>query len=225
MNETVCIVEDDANISEIESFALKSAGLNPFTFETGKELFESIHGKKPSLIILDIMLPGEDGIEILKKLKLSFDYSSIPVIMVSAKSSEIEKVKCLDIGADDYITKPFGVMELSARVKAVLRRSGPEKADTIISGPIVLDLSKRKAFANGESVELTYKEFELLKLLCENEGRVISREIIMDSVWGENFIGESRTIDMHVKTLRQKLKEASSGIKTVRNIGYKADWT
>lgn len=221
----IYIIEDDANISEIEQFALKSGGFDSACFETGELFRKACERRMPDAVLLDLMLPSEDGLTVLKKLRASG--MCMPVITVSAKSSEIDKVKCLDAGADDYITKPFGVMELVARLNAVLRRNHTVSCDThmLESGIIKLDLDKRAAFVSGKQCELTYKEFELLKLLCENEGKVMTRDIMMDRVWGESFIGESRTVDMHIKTLRQKLLEAGSAIKTVRNVGYMLDWS
>ena len=217
----IYIVEDDTNIREIESYALKNSGYTVCEFECAKDFYKKTAMKIPDLILLDIMLPDEDGINIVKKLRSNTETKKIPVIMVTAKTSEIDKVKGLDSGADDYITKPFGVMELISRVKALLRRSGSEQEDKYLkTGNISLDMEKRMACVNDMACELTYKEFELLKLLVKNTGIVLKRDVIMEKVWGVEFEGESRTLDMHIKTLRHKLLDAGSRIKTVRNVGY-----
>lgn len=217
----VYIVEDDNNISEIESFALKNSGYITEVFETGKIFFKHLQNKKPDIVLLDIMLPDMDGLEILKKMKNTSDYKKIPVIMVTAKTTEIDKVKGLDLGADDYISKPFGIMELISRVKALLRRTLNLEEEKVLSyESVVMDVEKRAVYVNNDAVELTYKEFELLKLLLQNSGIVLRREVIMDRVWGTEFEGESRTLDMHIKTLRQKLGDGGAIIKTIRNVGY-----
>jgi two-component system alkaline phosphatase synthesis response regulator PhoP len=217
----VYIVEDDNNISEIESFALKNSGYITEVFETGKIFFKHLQNKKPDIVLLDIMLPDIDGLEILKKMKNTPDYKKIPVIMVTAKTTEIDKVKGLDLGADDYISKPFGIMELISRVKALLRRTLNLEEEKVLSyESVVMDVEKRAVYVNNDAVELTYKEFELLKLLLQNSGIVLRREVIMDRVWGTEFEGESRTLDMHIKTLRQKLGDGGAIIKTIRNVGY-----
>lgn len=219
----IYIVEDDRNIQEIELFALKNSGYQAAGFETAKAFFGALDTKLPELILLDIMLPDEDGISILKKLRVRPDTMKIPVILVTAKETELDKVKGLDAGADDYITKPFGVMEMVARVKALLRRSSGRDEMLLTCGDVTLDREKRMAFVGGRPVELTFKEFELLKLLMKNHGIVISRDVIMERVWDSNFEGESRTIDVHVRSLRQKLGESGALIKTIRNVGYMAD--
>ena len=218
----IYIVEDDKNIREIETFALKNAGYQVEDFECAGDFYERLEEKLPSLILLDIMLPDEDGLEIVRKLRARSGCKQIPILMVTAKTTEIDKVKGLDIGADDYMTKPFGVMELISRVKALLRRSmGNTENEKFLSlGSVVLDGEKHAVYVNNEPCELTYKEYELLKLLMINAGIVTSRDQILEKVWGTDFEGESRTLDMHIKTLRQKLKEAGSLIKTVRNVGY-----
>ena len=217
----VYIVEDDNNISEIESFALKNSGYITEVFETGKIFFKHLQNKKPDIVLLDIMLPDMDGLEILKKMKNTPDYKKIPVIMVTAKTTEIDKVKGLDLGADDYISKPFGIMELISRVKALLRRTLNLEEEKVLSyESVVMDVEKRAVYVNNDAVELTYKEFELLKLLLQNSGIVLRREVIMDRVWGTEFEGESRTLDMHIKTLRRKLGDGGAIIKTIRNVGY-----
>lgn len=217
----VYIVEDDNNISEIESFALKNSGYITEVFETGKIFFKHLQNKKPDIVLLDIMLPDMDGLEILRKMRNTPDYKKIPVIMVTAKTTEIDKVKGLDLGADDYISKPFGIMELISRVKALLRRTLNLEEEKVLSYEnVVMDVEKRAVYVDNEPVELTYKEFELLKLLLQNSGIVLRREVIMDRVWGTEFEGESRTLDMHIKTLRQKLGNGGAIIKTIRNVGY-----
>ena len=221
----IYIVEDDRNIQEIELFALKNSGYQAAGFETAKEFYKALAERLPELILLDIMLPDEDGMSILKRLRSRADTQKIPVIMVTAKSSELDKVKGLDGGADDYIAKPFGVMEMIARVKALLRRSGGAGENLLVCGHVMLDSEKRMVYVDGKPVELTYKEFELLKLLMKNHGIVISRDVIMERVWDSSFEGESRTIDVHVRTLRQKLGEGGSLIRTIRNVGYMADST
>lgn len=217
----IYIVEDDQNIREIESFALKNSGYSVADFECAKDFYHQVAEKVPDCILLDIMLPDEDGLEIVRKLRSIPDTKKVPIIMVTAKTTEIDKVKGLDIGADDYITKPFGVMELISRVKALLRRSMNIEDEKFLStGDIFLDGEKHMVYVQDEPCDLTYKEYELLKLLIQNQGIVMSRDIIMERVWGINFEGESRTLDVHIKTLRQKLKSAGSLIKTVRNVGY-----
>lgn len=219
----IYIVEDDRNIQEIELFALKNSGYAAEGFETAKAFWQALEAKTPELIMLDIMLPDEDGLQILGKLRKRADTRRIPVILVTAKSSEIDRVKGLDAGADDYICKPFGVMEMIARVKALLRRSGAEQESLLICGDVVLDREKRTVIAHGEPVETTYKEFELLALLMKNHGIVISRDVIMERVWESSFEGESRTIDVHVRSLRAKLGSSGALIKTIRNVGYMFD--
>ncbi len=220
----IYIVEDDVNIREIERYALKNSGFEVQEFECGKELHKAIARQVPNLILLDIMLPNEDGLDILTELRSKKATKKVPIIMVTAKTTELDKVKGLDLGADDYMTKPFGVMELISRVKALLRRT-EDIAETpvLTNGEIVIDMDKRSVKVNGSSCELTYKEFELLKMLLLNRGIVLTRDKIMDQVWGFEYEGESRTVDMHIKTLRQKLGTAGSSIKTVRNVGYMID--
>lgn len=220
----IYVVEDDRNIREIESFSLKNSGYTVESFACAKEFFQQLEVPFPNLILLDVMLPDEDGLSIVKKLRSRSETKKIPIILVTAKTSELDKVKGLDIGADDYITKPFGVMELISRVKAMLRRSMDgeegEEASPIRIGDILMDRGRHKVSVKGEACELTYKEYELLKLLICNAGMVMTRDVIMERVWGIDFEGESRTLDMHIKTLRQKLREAGGCIKTVRNVGY-----
>lgn len=220
----IYIVEDDPDMGEIESYALKNAGYDVELFTNGEEFYDALKSKTPSLIILDIMLENESGIDILVNIRSQESNIGIPVIFVTAKNSEIEKVKVLDAGADDYITKPFGVMELTSRVKAVLRRfniTEVQKKKLLCCDKITLDESKREVTTEEKICVLTYKEFELLRYLILNKGIVLSRDKIMEKVWGFDFQGESRTVDMHIKTLRQKLGETGNVIKTVRNVGYK----
>lgn len=218
----IYVVEDDRNIQEIETFALTNAGYRVEGFECAGDFYKGLERELPDLVLLDIMLPDEDGLSIVKKLRTRQETVTVPIIMVTAKTTEIDKVKGLDIGADDYMTKPFGVMELISRVKAMLRRSAkPEEREKILKlGNVLLDREKHAVYVNDTPCELTYKEYELLKLLMVNAGIVTTRQVILDRVWGIDFEGESRTLDMHIKTLRQKLKEEGSLIKTVRNVGY-----
>ena len=218
----IYVVEDDKNIREIETFALTNTGYDVEGFECAKDFYDKLENKLPDLVLLDVMLPDEDGLEVIKKLRARADTKTTPILMVTAKTTELDKVKGLDLGADDYMTKPFGIMELISRVKALLRRSmSRENREKILRlGEIVLDREKRIVYVSDEICELTYKEYELLKLLMSNAGIVTTRDVILDRVWGTDFEGESRTLDMHIKTLRQKLKDAGSMIKTVRNVGY-----
>lgn len=218
---TIYIVEDDVNIREIETFALKNSGYNVFDFECAKDFNKKLDENMPDLILLDIMLPDMDGLSILKNLRNCVETKNIPVILVSAKTSEMDRVKGLDIGADDYLCKPFGVMELISRVKALLRRSTSSENQKFLSiHDIFMNDEKRSVYVKDQVIELTYKEYELLKLLMINNGIVLTRETLMEKVWGTDFEGESRTLDMHIKTLRQKLKDAGNYIKTIRNVGY-----
>ena len=219
--QTIYIVEDDVNIREIERYALKNSGYEVEEFESGADFFKRMEQRMPNLVILDIMLPGEDGMDILAKLRADKRTSKLPVIMVTAKTTELDKVKGLDSGADDYITKPFGVMELISRVKALLRRTTDVNTEAQMKyGDILLDTDKHAVSVCGNPCELTYQEYELLKYLITNKGIVLSRDKLMSQVWGFAFEGETRTVDAHIKTLRQKLGEAGSCIKTVRNVGY-----
>lgn len=217
----IYVVEDDVNIQEIEMFALKNSGYRVEGFGNAKDFFAKLSEKTPDLILLDVMLPDLDGLSILKKVRTVPDTKKTPVIFVSAKTSEIDKVKGLDMGADDYLAKPFGVMELISRVKALLRRTSRINEDSqLIHEDILMDMDKHAVTVAGQLCELTFKEFELLKYLMLNQGIVLSRDKIMDQVWGFEYEGESRTVDMHIKTLRQKLGAAGGCIKTVRNVGY-----
>ena len=220
----IYVVEDDVNIREIECFALKNSGYTIEDFECAKDFYIKVRERVPDLVLLDIMLPDEDGLEIVKKLRKKAETRRLPIILVTAKTSEMDKVKGLDIGADDYLTKPFGVMVLISRTKALLRRSQNMSEEKFLTlGDIVLDDEKRMVYINEKPCDLTYKEFELLKMLLQNAGIVIPREEIMVRVWGMDYEGESRTLDMHIKTLRQKLGESGSRIKTVRNVGYRME--
>jgi len=221
--QKIFIVEDDDSIRDMILYALPSAGFEAEGFADGEAFYAGLRKGLPSLVLLDIMLPGEDGISILKKLRSSGKQKPVPVIMLTAKGSELDRIKGLDLGADDYITKPFSVMEVISRVKAVLRRSEgvPEKPDEIRIGDVTLYNGRRVVFVGAEEVRLTYKEFELLYYLMINEGIVLSRNKLLEQVWGFDYDGESRTVDMHVKSLRQKLGESGNLIKTVRNVGYK----
>ncbi len=220
MPETIVIVEDDESIREMLRYYFHSVGYEVGCFPSGEAYFENEGNLDPSLFILDIMLPGMDGLEILRRLRVSSRLSDVPVLMLTARTSEIDKVKGLETGADDYMVKPFGIMELQARVKALLRRAGRPRAETVLTcGDLVIDPAAREVRKNGVPVELTYKEFELLRLLCSRRGTVLTRDDILQAVWDYDFAGETRTVDMHVKTLRQKLGEGY--IQTVRGVGYK----
>ena len=212
-------VEDDKNILEIEMFALKNSGYQVDGFECARDFYKKLDEKLPDLVLLDVMLPDEDGLEIVGKLRRRPDAKKVPIIMVTAKTTEIDKVKGRDMGADDFLTKPFGVMELIARVKAILRRT-MDNEKFLSLGDVFLDDEKHMVYVKDQPCSLTFKEYELLKLLLHNAGVVVTREIILERVWGIDFEGESRTLDMHIRTLRQKLGDAGSMIRTVRNVGY-----
>lgn len=222
---TIYCVEDDNGIRELISCALRSGGYGVKAFPMAKPFYEELETNQPSLILLDIMLPNEDGLSVLSKLKADPKYKDIPVIMLTAKSSEIDKVSGLELGADDYITKPFGVMEMLSRIKAVLRRTARQEDDSevLTIREVSLDVSKRIVTVNGQEVALTYREFELLMYLMRHVSIAVSRDKLMERVWGYEFAGETRTVDMHIKTIRQKLEAAGCTdlIKTVRGVGYK----
>lgn len=224
---TVFIVEDDENIRELVLYALRSAGFTVSGFESGFEFWNSIKMHTPDAVLLDIMLPDEDGISLLKKIRAHSVLQSIPVIMLTAKSSEYDAIKGLDAGADDYISKPFGVMELISRLKAVLRRSSSNTKKHMQSvlqyNDIILDTEKHIVSILSKMITLTAKEFALLQYLLEHISLVLTREKILEIVWGFEFIGETRTVDVHIKTLRQKLGSSGSVIQTVRGIGYKIE--
>lgn len=220
----IYIVEDDQNIREIESFALKNSGYQIQDFSNAKDFYRAVKDRKPDLAILDIMLPDEDGMEILQKLRKNPETKRLPVMMVTAKTTELDRVKGLDSGADDYMSKPFGVMELISRVKALLRRSMGEVQEKILKvDEILLDDERHQVFVADQPCELTYKEYELLRLLMQNRGIVLSRDLIMDRIWDMNCDVESRTLDVHLKTLRAKLGESAHHIKTIRNVGYRME--
>ena len=217
-------VEDDSNIRELVVYTLESTGFQAHGFEDGSSFLEALALETPELVLLDIMLPDEDGLSILKKLRATPETRRIPVILVTAKTTEIDKVKGLDSGADDYLTKPFGVMELISRVKALLRRVGGMEDEKFLRvGILFIDDEKHVAYVDDKHIELTYKEYELLKYLTINQGIVLSRDNLMEKIWSSDYEGESRTLDVHIKTLRQKLGKAGSYIKTVRNVGYFLD--
>lgn len=221
MSKAIAVVEDDESIREMLRYYFQSVGYAVRAYESGEALFAGEEGLGlPALYILDIMLPGMDGLEILRRLREGRDTADVPVIMLTARSAEMDRVAGLENGADDYVVKPFGIMELQARVKAVLRRTGRPQTPAILKyDGLEIDPAAREVRRDGIPVELTYKEFELLKLLCENRGTVLTRDDILHAVWDYDFAGETRTVDMHVKTLRQKLGEGY--IQTVRGVGYK----
>ena len=219
--QSVYIVEDDASIRELEIYALKNSEFEVTGFESGKSLMAQLEIKVPDIILLDIMLPEEDGLAILGTIRQTGAYADIPVIMVTAKTSEIDAVKGLDLVADDYITKPFGVMELVSRVKAVLRRSAKKVKTVLVYKNIELDENKHTVLVDGAEVDLTYKEYEILKHLIRNKGIVLTRDRLMEIVWGYNFEQGNRTVDVHIQSLRKKLGTAGEHIKTIRNVGYK----
>ncbi|MBC5666020.1 response regulator transcription factor [Dorea sp. NSJ-36] len=217
-------VEDDSNIRELVVYTLETTGFQARGFEEGKSFLEALALETPDLILMDIMLPGEDGISLLKRLKNSSKTRDIPVIMVTAKGAEYDKVKGLDLGADDYVTKPFGMMELVSRIKAVLRRSGAAKKkaeDIIVSGNLEINTKKHEVKADGEVIGLTLKEYELLKRLMENPNIVMTRDSLLEEIWGYDFDGETRTVDVHIRTLRQKLGKCGERVETVRGVGYR----
>ena len=223
----IFIVEDDENIREMEGYALKNSGYEIREFAEGDTLFAALENEIPKLILLDIMLPGDDGLTILRKIRENDRTKNVPIMMVTAKTTELDKVRGLDMGADDYLSKPFGIMELVSRVKALLRRTavndrtGIDGRAILDFGTIHMDDSSRYVTSNGEKIDLTYKEYELLKFLLINANIVLSRDRILSEVWGFDYEGESRTVDMHIKTLRQKLGDSGNAIKTVRSVGYK----
>jgi two-component system alkaline phosphatase synthesis response regulator PhoP len=215
-------VEDDPNICELVVYTLKTGGFEAKGFAEAESFFKALEKEAPSLILLDIMLPVTDGLTILRRLKASGSTRDIPVIMLTAKDSELDKVQGLDLGADDYVAKPFGVLELISRVKSVLRRTQPRQdADELKIGSIALYFEKHRVLAGNEEIRLTLKEFELLHTLMLNSGIVLSRERLLEKVWGYEFEGETRTVDVHVRTLRQKLGPAGEIIQTIRGVGYR----
>ena len=216
----IYVVEDDENIREIETIALKNSNYEVEAFDNAKDFYKKLEEKIPDLVLLDIMLPDKDGYEIIRDLRKKEETRRLPVIMVTAKSTEMDMVKGPDDGADDYIKKPFSIMELLSRVKALLRRTQDSKPKQYQIGSVVLNHEKRKVKVDGEEVEMTFKEYELLRYLMMNSGIVLSREAIMRQVWETDFEGESRTVDVHIKTLRKKLGDSGKIIRTVRNVGY-----
>ena len=218
-------VEDDAAIRDIEVYALRSTGFEAEGLENGEQLFAAIKKRVPELIILDVMLPGEDGLEILRRIRFSAVTRSVPVIMATARGEEYDKITGLDSGADDYLVKPFGMMEMVSRVRAVLRRSGggDPSRDTgrLTLGPLTLDPESHTVTVDGENVTLTLKEFELLKLLVISRGKVLTRDFLLDRIWGYEFYGETRTVDVHIRHIRQKLGDDAHYIETIRGVGYK----
>ena len=215
----IYIVEDDIDIREMETYALKSAGLSVEAFPESESFFLRLNERLPDLVLLDIMLPGESGLSVLKRLREGHTTQMLPIILVTAKTSEADKVKGLDGGADDYLTKPFGIMEMVSRCKALLRRTNRQSA-LYAYQTIEMDDARHRVTVEGRDVELTYKEYALLKYLLEHVGTAVTRDKLMEAVWGFAFTGETRTVDMHVKTLRKKLGSSGTLIMTVRNVGY-----
>lgn len=216
----IYIVEDDESIREIETIALKNSNYIVSAFENAKEFYKKLDELVPDIILLDVMLPDESGYDIVRKLRKRPATQDIPIIMVTAKTTEMDMIKGLDGGADDYIKKPFSIMELITRVKALLRRTAKEEPKLLKLDDLVIDHERHVVTVNNEPVDLTYKEYELLRLLMGSQGIVMTRDVIMRSVWDTDFEGETRTVDMHIKTLRHKLGDYGSRIKTVRNVGY-----
>lgn len=219
-------VEDDASIRDIEVYTLSSTGFEARGFDDGVSFWSALQTQKPDLVVLDVMLPGVDGIELLQRMKASAQLRTIPVVMATAKGAEYDKIRGLDLGADYYLVKPFGVMELVSCVKAVLRRCRPDKAAHLLrSGGLVVDLDAHTVTVDGARVALTYKEFELLRLFLSHPGMAFTRDQLFQEVWGMDFCGETRTVDMHIRTLRQKLGPYGRRIETVRNVGYRMEAT
>ena len=219
-------VEDDASIRDIEVYTLTSTGFEARGFDDGVSFWSALQTQKPDLVVLDVMLPGVDGIELLQRMKASAELRTIPVVMATAKGAEYDKIRGLDLGADYYLVKPFGVMELVSCVKAVLRRCRPDKAAHLLrSGGLIVDLDAHTVTVDGARIALTYKEFELLRLFLSHPGMAFTREQLFQEVWGMDFCGETRTVDMHIRTLRQKLGPYGRRIETVRNVGYRMEAT
>lgn len=217
-------VDDDNTIRDIEVYTLTQTGFDAKGFADGISMLEALKNEKPELIVLDIMLPGRDGVDVLKEIRSNPETRKIPVIMATAKGTEMDKIQGLDTGADDYLVKPFGVMEMVSRIKAILRRCEPDKKEEVLSvAEITLSDKEHLVTVSGEKVVLTFKEFEILKLFMSNPGVVFSRDKLLSEVWGMDYLGESRTVDMHIKTLRQKLGDAGSCIETVIGVGYKME--
>jgi len=219
----IYVVEDDAGVRELELYALRQAGYEAEGFEEPAAFREAVERALPDAVLLDVMLPGEDGLSLLRFLRQGARTRRVPVILVTARSAEMDKVRGLDGGADDYLTKPFGVMELLARVRALLRRTGAQPADTLSVGPITLDRSTHRVTVEGTEVVLTHMEFELLAFLMAHAGKVLTREVLLDDVWGITYAGDTRTVDVHIRTLRQKLGGAGAMIGTVRGVGYRME--
>lgn len=222
MDRIYC-VEDDESIRELVLYALNNSGFEGVGFADGAAFWPAVDRELPRLVLLDLMLPEESGMEILRRLRENPRTAQVPVILLTAKTAEYDRVRGLDAGADDYVPKPFGVMELLSRIRAVLRRAGPPAEKVLTVGPISLDPERRRVTVEGQEATLTFKEFELLRYLMKNCGLVLSREKLMEAVWGFDFEGESRTVDMHIKSLRQKLGDAGRLLQTVRGVGYRLD--
>lgn len=217
-------VDDDNTIRDIEVYTLTQTGFEAKGFSDGNSMLEALKNEQPDLIVLDIMLPGKDGVDVLKEIRSNTETCKIPVIMATAKGTEMDKIQGLDMGADDYLVKPFGVMEMVSRIKAVLRRCQcPDRDEVLRIGEISLSDKERTVTVNEKNIVLTYKEFEILKLFMNNPGIVLSRDRLLSEVWGIDYLGETRTVDMHIKTLRQKLGSAASCIETVIGVGYKME--
>ena len=215
-------VEDDASIREIEVYTLNSTGFQARGFADGASFREALETEKPELVLLDVMLPGEDGVSLLRYLRQTPRTQAVPVIMATAKGMEYDKIQSLDMGADDYLVKPFGMMEMVSRVKAVLRRCAPaQQSHRLSSGGVTLNLDGHTVTAEGQRVTLTFKEFELLRLFLSHPGMAYTRDQLFNDVWGADYVGESRTVDMHIRTLRQKLGACGEHIATVRGVGYR----
>lgn len=217
-------VEDDESIQSLELYALRSAGFEARGFGDGEAFFEALRVERPELVILDVMLPGDSGVELLRRLKASGDTRDLPIIMATARGAEYDKIQSLDLGADDYLVKPFGMMEMVSRVKAVLRRCRPrQNREILAAGNLVVDLVEHTVMADGQRIALTFKEFELLRLFLSSPGVAFTREKLLCAIWGTEYAGETRTVDMHIRTLRQKLGSYGSMIETVRNVGYRLE--
>ena len=215
-------VEDDTSIRDIELYALHSTGMEAKGFEDGLSFWEALKSEKPDLVLLDVMMPGMDGVALLTKMKQTPELCEIPVIMATAKGAEYDKIQSLDLGADDYLVKPFGMMEMTSRIKAVLRRCQPNQVSKLLKvGGLVVNLDEHTVIADGVRIQLTYKEFELLRLFLIHPGMAYTREQLFSQVWNQEYMGDSRTLDMHIRTLRQKLGNYGKLIETVRNVGYR----
>ena len=217
-------VEDDPSIRDIEVYALQSTGLDAVGFESGDAFWDAIQTQTPELVIMDVMLPGADGVELLSRMKAKPELAQIPVIMATAKGAEYDKIQSLDLGADDYLVKPFGMMEMVSRVKAVLRRCKPKQQQKLLRlDGLTMNLDEHTVNVDGERIMLTYKEFELLRLFLSHPGMAFTREHLLNEVWESDYLGETRTVDMHIRTLRQKLGSYGQMIETVRNVGYRLE--